>query len=128
MIKCKSKNDVDLWVSCCYDCEPNLGGYYCEISVDEDGERVIDDFTVPSHVVDNNRDDEFIKEYIAEYTADVVYEYCPHCESEQVLIAEKEPQLCLDCGKMICPCSLCENCERNCELERRCNELNRLNA
>lgn len=64
MIKCKSKNGFDVWVSSTYDCEPNLGGFFCQVYLDEDCEYEIDDFVVPASVVDANDDEKFIVEYI----------------------------------------------------------------
>lgn len=64
MIKCTSKNGVEVWVSRCYDCEPNLGGFFCQVYLDEDCENEIDDFVVPAAVVDANVDERFIVAYI----------------------------------------------------------------
>lgn len=64
MIKCISKNGVEVWVSRCYDCEPNLGGFFCQVYLDEDYEYEIDNFVVPAAVVDANEDEKFIVEYI----------------------------------------------------------------
>lgn len=64
MIKCISKNGVEVWVSRCYDCEPNLGGFFCQVYLDEDCEYEIDDFVVPASVVDANDDEKFIVEHI----------------------------------------------------------------
>lgn len=64
MIKCTSKNGVEVWVSRCYDCEPNLGGFFCQVYLDEDCENEIDNFVVPADVVDANEDEKFIIEYV----------------------------------------------------------------
>lgn len=53
-----------------------------------------------------------------------VYEYCPHCENEVILSVDMEPQQCPECGKWICPCAMCENCKKPCDLEEQCNKLN----
>lgn len=47
------------------------------------------------------------------------YEICPHCE-EEVLLKDaklKTKQKCPCCGRMILPCSLCEDFSRCCECE-----------
>ena len=54
----------------------------------------------------------------------MVSEYCPYCENEVELKAELKPQRCPQCGMWITPCSLCENCKNECELEKLCNKLN----
>jgi hypothetical protein len=64
MVKCTSKNGVEVWVSRCYDCEPNLGGFFCQVYLDEDCEYEIDNFVVPAAVVDANVDERFIVAYI----------------------------------------------------------------
>lgn len=62
-----------------------------------------------------------IKEVI--YTT--TYEYCPYCDNEVELKHEMTVQKCPNCGKWICPCILCENCNKPCELENKCKELNK---
>lgn len=64
MIKCTSKNGVEVWVSRCYDCEPNIGGFFCQVYLDEGCECEIDNFVVPAAVVDANVDERFIVAYI----------------------------------------------------------------
>lgn len=55
----------------------------------------------------------------------MVFEYCPYCENEVELKAELKVQKCPQCGKWIVPCSLCENCKNECELEKQCDKLNK---
>ena len=55
---------------------------------------------------------------------DVIYEYCPHCDTEVELRWEMKPQKCPNCGMWICPCSICENRCRECQIEKECKKLN----
>lgn len=55
-----------------------------------------------------------------------ITEWCPHCESEVDLIASKRPQRCPNCGKWILPCSLCESCDADCDLNFLCKIQNAL--
>ena len=52
-------------------------------------------------------------------------ELCPHCGKEVVLLAEMKAQKCPECGRWIAPCSLCEECKKNCVVEFDCVRLNR---
>lgn len=54
-----------------------------------------------------------------------IYERCPYCENEVKIKYEITPQQCPNCGKWICPCTLCKNCNYPCELENKCQELNK---
>lgn len=74
MIKCTSKNGVEVWVSRCYDCEPNLGGFFCYVYLDEDCQIEVDDFVVPAEVVEANEDEQVIIDYVA----GVEYEIIPN--------------------------------------------------
>ena len=42
--------------------------------------------------------------------ADYTIEYCPFCDTEQVIYA-KGVTACPNCGKPLAPCSMCENCD-----------------
>lgn len=42
--------------------------------------------------------------------SDYTLEYCPWCDSEQVIYAEGVTA-CPDCGKPLAPCSMCEECD-----------------
>jgi predicted RNA-binding Zn-ribbon protein involved in translation (DUF1610 family) len=46
-----------------------------------------------------------------------IYEYCPHCCDEVELEERFEPQVCPNCGNVLFPCSMCEECITNCPLE-----------
>ena len=127
MNRYKTKNGVDVWVTRTYDCEPNLGGFYCQIYLDKDLERELDYFVIPAEVVNDNKEEEFILEFISNYWAEVTYEMCPHCGNEVVLYAEKKEQICPDCKMWIAPCSMCEGCKRNCHIEQECEKLNAQN-
>lgn len=121
----KTKNGVDVWVTRTYDCEPNLGSFYCQIYLDKDLERDLDNFVIPAEVVNDNKEEEFILEFISNYFADVTYEMCPHCGEEVVLLAEHKAQICPNCKRWIAPCSLCKDCKGNCTIEFVCQRLNR---
>ena len=58
---------------------------------------------------------------------DKIWEVCPHCEQEVELKPEMKIQVCPECGKWICPCSMCDcnlvECQ-NCELEKQAHQLN----
>lgn len=122
----KTKNGVDVWVTRTYDCGPNLGGFYCQIYLDEDFQRELDDFVISAEDVNDNKEEEYILEFISNYCAEVTYEMCPHCGAEVVLYAEKKGQRCPDCEMWIAPCSLCDNCIKPCSLEIDCNRKNSL--
>lgn len=117
MIECVTKNGVRVWVSRTYDCEPNLGGFFCQIYLDDNCNREIGDFVVPADIVDSDKDIEYIKGYIKNYEVDITYEWCLHCDEEVILLAKKEAQACPSCGKLILPCSLCKDCEQVCPID-----------
>lgn len=52
MIKATTKNGVDLFISLCDDVEPNKGGYYCEVYLDEDNYIDVDDFVIHKEDLD----------------------------------------------------------------------------
>ena len=41
---------------------------------------------------------------------DYTVEYCPFCDSEQVIYA-KGITACPNCGKPLAPCSMCDDCD-----------------
>ena len=64
MIKCASKDGQDLWVSICDDCGPNKGGYFCQVSTDEDGQDEIDYFVVQAEIVEAGDAEAYIRTYV----------------------------------------------------------------
>lgn len=52
MQKVYTKNGVALYISLCDDVEPNKGGYYCEVSLDEDGVWEFDNFVIHKEDLD----------------------------------------------------------------------------
>ena len=46
MYKVYTKNGIALFISLCDDVEPNKGGYYCEVYLDEDGITEFDNFVI----------------------------------------------------------------------------------
>lgn len=42
--------------------------------------------------------------------ADFTIEYCPNCDSEQVIYANGITS-CPECGEPLAPCSMCESCD-----------------
>ena len=121
MIKCKTKDGTTVFVSKTYDCEPNLGGYYCQVYLDDSGNIELDNFTVSAELVDNGAEDKYIIEYVSDSELNCVYEMCPHCGNEVILEVKFKKQSCPICGELICPCSLCADCKgwpTNCPLEK----------
>lgn len=123
MIKCKSKNGFDVWVSSTYDCEPNLGGYFCQVYIDSECNKEVDDFVVPANIVDANKDRKFIIEHMRNTDVDAIAEWCSHCCDEVTLLNEFKVQICPSCGYPICPCCLCEDCVDDCPLDKECRRL-----
>lgn len=123
MIKCKSKNGFNVWVSITYDCEPNLGGYFCQVYIDSECNKEVDDFVVPANVVDANKDRMFIIEHMINTDIDAIAEWCPHCCDEVTLLNEFKVQICPSCGHPICPCCLCDDCSHDCPLDKECRRL-----
>ena len=52
MIKVTTKNGVDLFISLCDDVEPNKGGYYCEVYLEDDDCLGIDNFVIHKEDLD----------------------------------------------------------------------------
>jgi hypothetical protein len=111
MIKCKSKNGFDVWVSTTYDCGPNVGGYFCQVYLDENGDIEVDNFVISSDTVDSIKDDrKYIIELMSNTCIDAIVEWCPECCDEVVLLHDFDVQMCPSCGRPILPCSLCVDC------------------
>jgi hypothetical protein len=123
MIKCKSKNGFDVWVSITYDCEPNLGGYFCQVYIDSECNREVDDFVVPAEVVNAGSDRKFIIQHMKDTDVNALAEWCNNCCDEVVILNKFEVQICPSCGHPICPCCLCDDCIDDCPLDK---ELRRL--
>lgn len=60
MLECVSKNGVRVYVTRTYDVEPNIGGFYCQVYLDDDCNYEVDNFTIPKEVVDLDLDGLFI--------------------------------------------------------------------
>lgn len=54
--------------------------------------------------------------YKVEWDDDCLFEWCPECDDEAKLIPYFAPQFC-ECGHILLPCSMCENCSKKCPLE-----------
>ena len=52
MIEVKTKNGVPLFISLCDDVEPNKGGYYCEVYLDDDCIEDFDNFVIHKEDLD----------------------------------------------------------------------------
>ena len=52
MIEVTTKNGVKLYISLCDDCFPNVGGYYCDVYLDEDMEQECDNFVIHKEDLD----------------------------------------------------------------------------
>ena len=64
MIECTSKNGVNVYVTRTYDVEPNIGGFYCEVYLDENCDHKVDDFCISANVVNLDLDQLYIEKYI----------------------------------------------------------------
>lgn len=64
MIECTSKNGVKVYVTRTYDVEPNIGGFYCAVYLDENCDHKVDDFCISADVVNLDLDDLYIEKHI----------------------------------------------------------------
>lgn len=64
MIECTSKNGVKVYVTRTYDVEPNTGGFYCEVYLDNNCAHKVDDFCISADVVNLDLDQLYIEKYI----------------------------------------------------------------
>lgn len=64
MIECTSKNGVKVYVTRTYDVEPNKGGFYCAVYIDENCDHKVDDFCISADVVKLDLDELYIEKYI----------------------------------------------------------------
>jgi hypothetical protein len=64
MIECTSKNGVKVYVTSTYDVEPNIGGFYCEVYLDENCDHKVDDFCISADVVNLDLDELYIEKHI----------------------------------------------------------------
>jgi hypothetical protein len=72
MIKVQTKNGVELFITLCDDCGNNKGGYYCEVSLDENGVFEYDNFVIHKEDLEccENKD-EYIQICCEEYAKNV---------------------------------------------------------
>jgi hypothetical protein len=64
MIECTSKNGVKVYVTRTYDVEPNVGGFYCAVYLDENCDHKVDDFCISADVVNLDLDELYIEKHI----------------------------------------------------------------
>lgn len=64
MIECTSKNGVKVYVTRTYDVEPNVGGFYCAVYIDENCDHKVDDFCISADVVNLDLDELYIEKHI----------------------------------------------------------------
>lgn len=64
MIECISKNGVKVYVTRTYDVEPNVGGFYCEVYLDDNCDHKVDDFCISADVVNLDLDQLYIEKHI----------------------------------------------------------------
>jgi hypothetical protein len=64
MMECTSKNGVKVYVTRTYDVEPNIGGFYCEVYLDENCDHKVDDFCISADVVNLDLDELYIEKHI----------------------------------------------------------------
>ena len=69
MVKATDKLGQTVYVTCTDDCEPNEGGYYCEVYADEDLMYDLDFFCVHPEDCDCS-DDNAVEAYIQEFIAE----------------------------------------------------------
>lgn len=70
MIKCTTKNGRTVYVTCTYDCEPNIGGFYCQIYLNEDCDHDVDNFTISADIVNAGLDVQYIRDYVNDIVID----------------------------------------------------------
>jgi predicted RNA-binding Zn-ribbon protein involved in translation (DUF1610 family) len=51
-------------------------------------------------------------------------ELCEHCGEEVEIPSSLTPHRCPRCGKWICPCAMCKDCQAHCHIEREAKRLN----
>lgn len=71
MIECTSKNGVKVYVTRTYDVEPNIGGFYCQVYLDDDCNYEVDNFTISKEVVDLDLDELFIVKHMRDTVLEV---------------------------------------------------------
>ena len=64
MIECTSKNGVKVYVTRTNDVEPNIGGFYCEVYLDDNCDHKVDDFCISADVVNLDLDQLYIEKHI----------------------------------------------------------------
>ena len=64
MIECTSKNGVKVYVTRTYDVEPNIGGFYCAVYLDENCDHKVDDFCISADVANLDLDELYIEKHI----------------------------------------------------------------
>jgi hypothetical protein len=64
MIECTSKNGIKVYVTRTYDVEPNIGGFYCAVYIDENCDHKVDDFCISADVVNLDLDELYIEKHI----------------------------------------------------------------
>lgn len=64
MIECTSKNGIKVYVTRTYDVEPNVGGFYCEVYLDDNCDHKVDDFCISADVVNLDLDQLYIEKHI----------------------------------------------------------------
>lgn len=71
MIECTSKNGVKVYVTRTYDVETNIGGFYCEVYLDENCDHKVDDFCISADVVNLDLDELYIEKHIRDTVINV---------------------------------------------------------
>lgn len=64
MIECTSKNGIKVYVTRTYDVEPNIGGFYCAVYLNENCDHKVDDFCISADVVNLDLDELYIEKHI----------------------------------------------------------------
>ena len=71
MLKCRTKKGGHVWVSRTYDCEPNVGGFYCTVYADKYGDIEIDNFTVSADEVEKDFGEPYIRSWVWDNSDDI---------------------------------------------------------
>ena len=74
-MKAKTKKGTPVWFSLIDDCEPNKGGYYCEIYLSEEQDERIDDFVIHAEELLSSSFPDIEAEQIAEKHIRNITEY-----------------------------------------------------
>lgn len=64
-LHCKTIDGLYVNVTFTDDCEPNVGGYYCQIYLDDAWNCEVDNMVIPASIVDKGKEEEYAREHVA---------------------------------------------------------------